>query len=397
MSSKTSTSASRTHDTDPSRGTDDELLRACFDRTANGQIVLDGSRRIVAWNRWIARSSKVAFDEARSRRLEEIFGSPAPRLLSAIRMAVEDGSTSIVSRAFTPHALPLRDPLTGRAIPQSIIVTGFTLSDGRRFCRIEILDMSRIVAREHELVLHRDELECQAAELERLDSALGYQVEELERLARAVRHDLKEPLRSIQQCGDFLLEDLGGALPDNASWSVDHITGAVDHLAGMVDDLLDLSNTGSSELQRRTIPLRSCVDDALEALADRIADAGATIEIDDLPEVIADRSMVSVVYRCLIGNAIKFARDSGTPHIRLTAEVGALARVFGVTDNGVGISPNRLEEIFLPFKKLHSRSRYDGNGIGLSICRTAIARHGGKIWAESSSSGSSFYFTLPGA
>lgn len=126
-----------------------------------------------------------------------------------------------------------------------------------------------------------------------------------------------------------------------------------------------------------------------------INESAACVIYNDLPIVHADASQLTQVFQNLIGNAIKF-RSSQPPQIHITAEQRGAEWVFAVCDNGIGIDPQYAQRIFVIFQRLHTRTEYPGTGIGLSIFKKIIERHGGQIWVEPvSMPGSRFVFTLP--
>jgi light-regulated signal transduction histidine kinase (bacteriophytochrome) len=126
----------------------------------------------------------------------------------------------------------------------------------------------------------------------------------------------------------------------------------------------------------------------------RVAETGAEIIRDELPEVWGDSTLLTQLYQNLIGNALKFSGDQ-PPVIRLTAEEQDGFPVFGIKDNGIGIELKYAQQIFQPFRRLHSRTEYEGSGIGLAICHKIVERHGGKIWVESEpGKGAHFRFTI---
>ena len=119
-----------------------------------------------------------------------------------------------------------------------------------------------------------------------------------------------------------------------------------------------------------------------------------TLRYNGLPTVHADELQLSQIFQNLIANAIKFRGDE-PPVISITAAQEGDEWVIEVKDNGIGIDPQQYERIFLVFKKLHRRTQYPGTGIGLTICKKIVERHGGRIWVTSKpDKGSSFFFSL---
>jgi light-regulated signal transduction histidine kinase (bacteriophytochrome) len=142
------------------------------------------------------------------------------------------------------------------------------------------------------------------------------------------------------------------------------------------------------------VDLLSPLDSALNAMSALIQSTNATITYDALPTVWGDHALLTRLYQRLLSNALKFCVDT-SPAIHLTATVQEQQVVLGVQDNGIGIKPEYHEHIFTPFKRLHGRGEYTGNGVGLAICQKIVERHGGHIWVESDiGEGAHFKFTL---
>jgi len=137
------------------------------------------------------------------------------------------------------------------------------------------------------------------------------------------------------------------------------------------------------------------VDGAVALLDAPIKESGGTVEIGELPVVVADRGALRQVFQNLISNALKF-NESGAPHVEVSASRTDDGWTFAVADNGIGIDPERADRIFLMFQRLHARDEYSGTGIGLAICKRVVERHGGRIWCEPRAEGGTvFRFTLP--
>ncbi len=165
----------------------------------------------------------------------------------------------------------------------------------------------------------------------------------------------------------------------------------------LVQDLLAFSRAGRQQGEVKETDCNVMVELAIANLQVAIRESGAQITYDHLPVVLANSSQIPQVFQNLIGNAIKF-RGPKTPQIQITAERQENEWVFSVADNGIGIAPEYCQDIFVIFKRLHTRTEYPGNGIGLAICRKIIEQNGGRIWVTSQEGGgSTFKFTLPAA
>ena len=141
-------------------------------------------------------------------------------------------------------------------------------------------------------------------------------------------------------------------------------------------------------------PLDESVNQALDALELRVQETGAEVVRGDLPRVLGDSRLLAQLFQNLIGNALKFC-NADSPRVELSAKNVEGMWEVSVSDNGIGIKPDYAEQIFSPFKRLHGRNEYEGTGIGLSICRKLVERHGGEIWVESElGNGATFKFTL---
>ena len=153
-----------------------------------------------------------------------------------------------------------------------------------------------------------------------------------------------------------------------------------------------ISESGEQECAR--VDCAAVVRAAVANLRHAIDDAGATVECGPLPELDSVEVLLVQLFQNLIGNAIKY-RSGESPRVHINAELRDGLWWFSLKDNGIGIEPQYLEYIFGVFRRLHG-NEYSGTGIGLAICKTAVERLGGRIWAESTPGvGSTFHFTLP--
>lgn len=166
-------------------------------------------------------------------------------------------------------------------------------------------------------------------------------------------------------------------------------------MQALIEDLLAFSRVGTKAKPLQPTASAAVVETAVSSLRVAIDESGARIQCDALPVVLGDAVQLTQLFQNLIGNAIKFRRENA-PEIHIGAEREDGFWRFSLRDNGIGISPEYFERIFVMFQRLHGRREYSGTGIGLAICKKIVERHGGQIWVESSpGAGSTFKFTLP--
>jgi len=213
-------------------------------------------------------------------------------------------------------------------------------------------------------------------------------------------HELRTPLSGIIGLSESLLDGVAGPLPPKASGDLSMIVASARRLAGLVNDILDFSRLKNRDLdlQKRTVDLRSLADIAL-AVSRPMASGKGLKTVNEIPPetpcVVGDEDRLLQIFFNLLGNAIKFT-DRGT--IRISAKTDDDHVEMTFTDTGIGIPPDRLETIFLPFEQVDSSASRatNGVGLGLAISRHLAQLHGGKLWAESMEGrGSVFHLTLP--
>lgn len=222
---------------------------------------------------------------------------------------------------------------------------------------------------------------------------------ELEDFAYVASHDLREPLRAISSLGQMLEESIGDKLDADDKENLGFMVDGARRMTQMIDALLVYSkiNTKGSEFQ--AVDANEVVErlQNLE-LATLLAEAQATILIPEpLPEIKGDPTQISQLLQNLIGNALRFREPDTEPEVVICANHSSdnMVRI-EVRDNGIGIKQEYCKMIFTMFKRLHSRQEYDGAGIGLSVCKKIVERHGGEMGVSSEPGrGSVFWFTLP--
>jgi len=248
------------------------------------------------------------------------------------------------------------------------------------------------------------------AHIEEVERKVVERTRELQEFAYGVSHDLQEPLRKVMAFGDRLREKCTGQIDDDALDYLKRMQDAAGRMRNLINDLLALSRVTTQARPSIPLNLNTLAAEVLSDLEVLVEKVGGKVEVGTLPTIQADATQMRQLFQNLIGNALKFRKKDVAPVIQIQAEPIAAAPApviaddetpnriwqFKFQDNGIGFDEKYREKIFEVFQRLHNRSEYEGSGIGLSLCRKIVSRHGGTIAAESSpGSGATFVITLP--
>jgi len=219
--------------------------------------------------------------------------------------------------------------------------------------------------------------------------------EELQQFAYVASHDLQEPLRMVTSYLQILDNRYSDKLDSDAREFIAFAVDGATRMKALINDLLAYSRVEGEEKVFEEFDVQFALNKALSNLALKIEDSGAVITYDAMPRIKADPMQIAQLFQNLIGNAIKF-QNGKVPEVHIGVERQKDEWQFAIRDNGIGISPEYQERIFVIFQRLHRKDEYPGTGIGLAICKKVVERHGGRIWLESKlGEGTTFYFTLP--
>jgi light-regulated signal transduction histidine kinase (bacteriophytochrome) len=234
--------------------------------------------------------------------------------------------------------------------------------------------------------------------VEERTAALSAANRDLEGFTYSVSHDLRAPLRQVAGFAEVLDATAGPKLDVNERRALATLRDSARHSGQLMDDLLRFSKMSRQELRTFTVNLASLVDSARASLAADVEGRVVEWTVGPLPTVRGDPSMLLLVWRNLLANALKYSRGRSPARI----EVGSVAGAPGedtlyVRDNGVGFEMAYADRLFGVFQRLHG-TEFEGTGIGLASVRRIVERHGGRVWAEATPGhGATFYWAMPRA
>ncbi|MBB1283536.1 PAS domain S-box protein [Flavisolibacter sp. BT320] len=218
------------------------------------------------------------------------------------------------------------------------------------------------------------------ATLEKKAQELEIANEEITSFAFVATHDLREPLRKIHTFSNLLLTSEKN-LSDSGRTALEKLNGSVNRLSLLINDVLTLTKVHVENEKPAPVDLNVLVEKIKKEMSEKWA--GAVIEADRLPILLGAENQLFFMLKNLIGNGIKFQKNNNKPLIRIGFITEDAYIKLTITDNGIGIHPDYHKKIFEMFKRLHSRTEYEGTGMGLAICKKIMEKHGGKITVAS--------------
>ncbi len=290
-------------------------------------------------------------------------------------------------------------------------------------------DISALKSVEEELNRYQDKLEDivedrtqklneRISEVERLNAALtnildDYQIaneklssmsrsltdtyQELESFTYSVSNDLREPLKAVKQSSDTLMKKYHAKLDPKAKIYLEEVQLNTALMDQLIENLLKLAELGRKEITPVPVNPTTLVNKVIKSYAEEIEDRKIKTNIKELPPCMADENLLEMVFQSLIGNAVKFTKKQKNAEITIGHQPGQTSErvIYYVKDNGVGFNSKDQENIYDTFHRLHSQEEFQGIGIGLTLAKKIINRHGGEIWAEAvENEGATFYFAL---
>lgn len=219
---------------------------------------------------------------------------------------------------------------------------------------------------------------------------------ELEKFAAVVSHDLKSPLNTIASFIKILERKHKNDLDAVSQEYMQFITSAATRMQQLITDLLGYAKLNQKQATFRLNNLNEIFHITRQNLLSTIQQYEAeVILIEELPVLQIDFLQILQLFQNLVNNAIKFRKPNVPPIVKVSCKEQPKSYLFTISDNGIGMEMEQSQRIFEIFQRLHNAQDYEGTGIGLSICKKIVEKHGGRIWVESEKGvGSTFHFTL---
>lgn len=218
---------------------------------------------------------------------------------------------------------------------------------------------------------------------------------DLESFSYSVSHDLKAPLNILLGFSRLIQEDYQNKLDNTLNDYLQRIEHSAAQMKSLIDDILNLSRISRIEMTKLSTNLSQIALSIIEELKTAHPERNVQVIIEDDVSAKADNKLINIALTNLIGNAWKFTERTDGARIEFGSVIRNGQRIYYIKDNGAGFDMKRSQNLFIPFRRLHSDQEFAGTGIGLAIVERVIERHGGIIWAESEiGNGATFFFTL---
>ncbi len=353
-------------------------LSAVVDNVFDGIITIGENGRINSFNASCARLFGYAPEEVIGKELKMLMPPPYQAEHDGyMRSYLDTGIAKIIGTAGREVAGLRKD---GTIFPLDLSITHFTL-DGTRYFTGCLRDVTTQKAA--------------IAEREKLLDRLAQSNAELERFAYVASHDMQEPVRMMLSFSQLLEQQYASVLDQDGQEYLRIIGSSALRMRNMIRDLMDYARLDGERQNFKPIDLQAVLTSVEENLRQLISESNAVITCDPLPEVHGSAVQIMRLLQNLMINAIKYQPAGQIPRLHLGASQENGEMVFHLQDNGIGIKSAFINEIFQPFRRLHTWEQIQGSGLGLSVCRKIVEGHGGRIWAASvPGEGTRISFTL---
>ncbi len=367
-----------------------ERARNIINTALDAVVVMDDSGSIIDWNPQAEMIFGWSRNEAIGDHLSDLIIPPQYREAhgKGLQKFLTTGKDTILNKRIEMSALH-RD---GHEFPVELSISPLQIGDRHIFSGF-VRDITRRKEAERELQLAHDELELRVKERTK---QLEISNKDLEAFSYSVSHDLRAPLRAIDGFSKILVEDFEDKIDDEGNRLLNVIRTNTQNMGNLIDDLLTFSRLGRKELNKSDINMPDMVKSVYNELKESAQNRKINLRINSLPSIWGDPSLIRQIVSNLLSNAIKFTEPKQIANISVSGKRKKDEIIYSFKDNGVGFDMRYANKLFGVFQRLHSNEEFEGTGIGLSLVRRIISKHGGKVWAESElNEGSTFYISIP--
>jgi two-component system sensor kinase FixL len=363
--------------------TEKKFIEGALDTHTDAFVVLDLSGRFLRWNKALTNVTGFSNRDITSLRPEDFFSNDrGEKAAASIQRIIDEGHASFETAIVTKEGTCLDYEFTGDLLkdlegdPTNICIVGRDITDRKQAEK----EIRRLNEELEQRVIER------TAELEAANR-------ELKDFAYVVSHDLKAPLRAINQLAGWIAEDFGEALGDEGNMQIDLLMGRVRRMHGLIEGILQYSRIGRVREKEREVDLDSLVREVIEFVSPPRA-INVVVE-NRLPVVSGEPTRLNQLFQNLVDNAIKHMDKPDGEVVIGSLDEGNQWK-FWVKDNGPGIAKKYFDKVFQIFQTLTPRDESENTGIGLALVKRIVEISGGRIWMESEiNKGSTFFFTLP--
>ncbi|CAN2048036.1 histidine kinase [Candidatus Magnetomoraceae bacterium gMMP-1] len=349
-----------------------------------GAFVLKNDYTVLFWNRCLEQWTGILKKDIVDKNIGDYFPNLNEAKYSArLQSIFQGGPPAVFSSQLHKYIISSFLPDRQKRVQHTIVTAMRDEDEDRFYALFAIQDVSELSHRIRQYSI--------------LSNKLKESNNELEAFTYSVSHDLRAPLRALVGFSKILMQKYYDKLEGDGHRYLNIIQDSALEMSTLIEDLLKLSRINRSNLELITINTKEFICDIFKELKSYYEKRDIEFIISDLPQCEADPVLFKQLLINILDNALKYSRNTEKTIIEVGFTLSDKECIFFIKDNGTGFNMDYIDKIFGVFERLHSSTEYKGTGVGLSIVKRIIKRHGGRIWAEAEEGkGATFYFALKG-